>query len=975
MEHRHRQEVLNVLLAQLLQERGLVSAPEVIRRGPSTTTRLPDVIVDLHGLRLVIECEFSAKPLSAARQKALEKAQERVRQAVAHVGVAVLYPASLKSERFEALKERLARSELQYAVVTETGTTDPRPQERLFRHEPVPPSYQDGDVEGLAQTLRRCYEQLVDERTLEEAVQLIRTRIAACVDALEIQPATSVRMGQCLGIPDIDTRPGAKSERRRFAVNRIGALVLVNAMMFQEVLSQSHPKVHPLVWFKERRPFTSEIQHHWKFILDEINYYPVFHMATALLECFSAERSVSEALDGLLDAALRVVSWRALLRHDLAGRIYHRMLEEAKYFGAYYTSVPAAAMLLSLALSSRYYQIDWGDLGDLVRLRIADLACGTGTLLMAAADAISDNYIRACAERGAMPELTELHKRVVTQVLYGYDVLPAAIHLTACTLSLRTPDAPVDVTHLYRLLLGGDDRFLGSLDFIRPQGAVGTIFAQHQQIGGEGVVERGHVQLPDLDLCVMNPPFTRSVGGNLLFGNLPQKERSSLQRTLSSLLKARGLSASITAGLGSVFAALGDDYLKQGGHLAFVIPRALLSGVAWKKTRLLVEKKYHLEWLVVSHEPHHWNFSENTNLSEVLIVARKRENSENTERVNCVNLWLQPRNPVEAIGVSTVLAEREAPDVHEGQGALNLCLGGRKVGEAVAVPWAWLKGRLWSFPCAFAQTDLIRTLVQLLEGRLVLPRQDSSSQSADIPLTRLGSIGELGFDARDIHDGFEYSQSVTVYPAFWGHQAKAVRTIEQTANGFLSPLPKAKNGRPLRRASDLWPKAGRLLIAERLWLNTVALTSVLVRERVLAVQWWPFSPSSQDEDQLKALTVWLNSTPAILLMLGHREETRGAWVKFKKATLKQLPVLDLTALSRPVTSKLAKAFDLLADKPLAPLPQMESDPVRKALDDAVADALGLPRFEILRQLLAREPIVSLNLSRLLNRNSGHSKAR
>jgi len=40
----------------------------------------------------------------------------------------------------------------------------------------------------------------------------------------------------------------------------------------------------------------------------------------------------------------------------------------------------------------------------------------------------------------------------------------------------------------------------------------------------------------------MNPPFTRSVGGNLLFGSLPKDERARLQKYLSQILKEKNLS-------------------------------------------------------------------------------------------------------------------------------------------------------------------------------------------------------------------------------------------------------------------------------------------------------------------------------------------------------------------------------------------------------------------------------------------------
>jgi ubiquinone/menaquinone biosynthesis C-methylase UbiE len=36
---------------------------------------------------------------------------------------------------------------------------------------------------------------------------------------------------------------------------------------------------------------------------------------------------------------------------------------------------------------------------------MADLACGTGTLLMAAAEAVTDNYVGAVSEHGGMHDV------------------------------------------------------------------------------------------------------------------------------------------------------------------------------------------------------------------------------------------------------------------------------------------------------------------------------------------------------------------------------------------------------------------------------------------------------------------------------------------------------------------------------------------------------------------------------------------
>ena len=100
----------------------------------------------------------------------------------------------------------------------------------------------------------------------------------------------------------------------------------------------------------------------------------------------------------------------------------------------------------------------------------------------------------------------------------------------------------------------------------------------------------------------MNPPFTRSVGGNLLFGSLPKRERAELQKSLSRLLREKNITGIGQAGLGAVFVFLADKYLEEGGRMGLVLPRAVLTGVSWRKVRESLMDKYHVEYVITSYE-------------------------------------------------------------------------------------------------------------------------------------------------------------------------------------------------------------------------------------------------------------------------------------------------------------------------------------------------------------------------------------
>jgi hypothetical protein len=750
------------------------------------------------------------------------------------------------------------------------------------------------------------------------------------------------------------------------AISRISSLVIVNAMIFQEILaSYAEYRISTLERLKDEENVLNAFASQWRAILN-INYYPIFHLARELLLQIPVNAETVASLRSMADAAQRIVGLRAALRHDLMGRVYHKLLADKKYLATYYTRVPSAILLLKLALGGDTFSRRWHDFNDLMNFRIADLACGTGTLLMAASDTVMDNYVRASVKTGKTPNFIDIHRMLAEEIIHGYDVLPSAAHLTASTLALRAPEIAFKGMNLWSIPMGGALKSLGSIDFAYDKRVfvIRDMFGavrQGKKITGKGEKEFDHAYLPELDLCTMNPPFTRSVGGNLLFGSLPDEERAKAQSKLRKIVKRYHLQANITAGLGSVFVAVADRYVKRGGRLALVLPKALVSGVAWSPTRQLLAKNYQVEFLVASHDPERWNFSESTNLSEVMLVARKLERGEDISGKSTVviNLWRNPDTAFEALAIYHTLQNQPDPPGVRGQGALEFPLGKEKLGEALSFPWEEVRQwPAWILPCAFAQSDLIRAAYFITKGELWLPGRRGF---APIPLKPLGDFAVLGPDVRDIHDGFSVSQHATAYQAFWSHDAQIIKSLEQEPNAFLMPLSEAKTGRHLRKAENLWPLAGRIMLAERIWMKTHRMLCLRLSQIVLSNTWWPVSLKEpfQNEEIEKALALWLNSTLGILLVLANRQETRGAWMKFKKPVLEGLPVLDMGGLSAGQLGQLAAAYDEVCREELQSFPEMDTDPVRARIDAAVAQALNLPDFSILRRLLAQEPVVCL----------------
>jgi hypothetical protein len=747
-------------------------------------------------------------------------------------------------------------------------------------------------------------------------------------------------------------------------VLRIASLTIINAMIFQQVLAEQDARIRSLNRAVEGKNVAESLFKSWTAIL-QIDYVPIFTTAKDIIRELVGVPDADAALKALADAALRITGRRAALRHDLMGRIYHRLLGDAKFFGAFYTTVPAASLLLKLTLEPSEFAIDWSSLEEIGKLRIADLACGTGTLLKATLQTIVENHVRVRAEKGQLPDLKAVHKLLVENVLWGLDVVPFAIHLAGSALALHEPDVEFGVMNLSTLPVGGKQTRLGSLDLLTGQevSVQADLFgaaAAPARVSGKGEI-RDKINLPKLNLCVMNPPFTRSVGGNLLFGHAPAKERARMQTALKKIVADEGIPANITAGLGSVFVALGHRRLEANGHLSLVLPRALLSGVAWKETRKLLGNNYHVKYIIVSHEPGSWNFSENTELSECLIVAQRSEPG-HTKPTKVVNLWTKPKSSVEALTVASLIQKSPGASLDDLVGTDELGSDAHKYGEVILSPAEQVRNGNWNAGAVFSQTELCRAAHFLTKGKVFVP---GSGIVGAIAVTRLKSIADLGPDRRDIHDGFKVTDQETEYPAYWGHDTESAQGIAQQPNKWLMALSRAPKGRNLRDAHLLWSRSGGLLVAERLWLLTTRVFAVKLNERVLSNTWWPIAVHAEGSTQdtwEKILALWFNSTAGIISLIAARVDTRGAWVELKKPIMEEIAVPDPRKVHKKAQASLCSVYDEISRLEVESLPSIDSDSVHMKIDAALASAFEIDDdLSRLRTMLAREPIVSMRL--------------
>ena len=935
MAQRNREEAVNTQLAILISRYGVIADGETIHVHGK---HRPDVLFQLRGLRVVIEGKFPDNPNAA--NVVLDDARKRVRSGIAHIAAAVIYSDELRNAPTTKIIGVLEKTRLKYRIVAETHEN-----ENWFEGNPL----------ELMGALRRAQEALTKDDIVESTAKSLSRQLETIARLWIGQQKICDRLSLILGIFSPKGETAEKADERRETAARVSALVLANAYIFQEQLALTDPRIETLRKIESSTDMIGATAKHWRWTWENINYVPIFQLGERVLNELPGSKNTTVAVTALLAEAQAICRQQAALRHDLMGRIYHWLLHEAKFLGTYYTSVSAATLLLKLTFSLEWKQ-DFSSPRELADFKVADLACGTGTLLMAAAQSLSDRYIRDRAAQDLSlsdKDISILHQTLMQNVLHGYDVLPTALHLTASTLALLAPEVAFRNMNLFVMPMGIDHGIarLGSLDFLDGSEVKTQFSLDDTQLDtlrtGAAKSSYANAKVPPLQLCVMNPPFVRSVGGNLLFGSLPD-ERGRMQAELKSRVKSIGANA--TAGLGGVFVALADRRLEKGGRLAFVLPAALISGEAWGPTRRLIGDKYHLEMVIASHDADRPNFSENTDLSEILFIARKRDREKGGSTLY-VNLWRNPRSIHEALDLATRITDQKEPVAVTGAGFTSIPSPNGKLGEIVSVPVPAGEEN-WS-GALFAQTELFRTFWSLQTGSL---RISGQTKSYKLPLTSLKSLGGLGYDRRDIHDAFEVSyEDWSPYPAFWGHKAEKVTSIAQQHTARLIARTTAAAGRKMKDAAAVWSKAGTILLVERLRSNTHRLIATRFDEAVLGNTWWSFKGDGLTTDQEKALVLWLNSSLAVLSFFGRRVVTEGAWMQMKKPGWLSMPVLDVRQLNRDQLKQLDRTYKEIGGKELAPVSKLDSDVTRIMIDDCLSDVLGIPDLKSVRALLSREP--------------------
>ena len=493
--------LFNGSLADLLRTHGLEAEAEQVIRDRDGRNHQVDVLVELDEHAVAIEAEFApARTVIADARKRLPEHPLYWRGLPVACAFTLVYPETLR-----AIPESHARTQLATCNVLEFSQLFPdevQTEARLFP-DAKPTSDTVGTTSGSVVTLAECLHDFwlraESSSAVEETIHAASAAIARASECLSKAPQLHPRATD-------DSDPAATS-----------ALIWLNALLFQELLAQnlSPESLPPEHRDKRILPPDSDgdpdtLMRQWKEILT-INWWPIFHYATEALRSVPT-RPATLALKELRPVARTIAKRGIIRRHDIAGRIFHRLLNTRKFLATNYTTIPAAVLLAGLAFDSKaspWKAITWNNREAIGKLRIVDPACGSGTLLMAAVQEVLKRH----RQQAGQAEEPETIRTLLEKAIHGYDVVPAAIHLTAATLAMAESRQVINNMPLYWMPHDVDKRpRLGSLDFLARSAGRGKAHhlpmfpdATRDPARRTGTGKRKHdVFMPDCDLVIAN---------------------------------------------------------------------------------------------------------------------------------------------------------------------------------------------------------------------------------------------------------------------------------------------------------------------------------------------------------------------------------------------------------------------------------------------------------------------------------------
>lgn len=690
-------------------------------------------------------------------------------------------------------------------------------------------------------------------------------------------------------------------------------------------------------------------------IIESVNYVPVMELAKESLLVVGDSAAISEILRSLEELSAEVNTLQAKHVYNFAGELWQRLVTDREERASHYTK-PEVAELLATLSAQRFAN---RSVEELASLDLMDAACGTGTLIGAGERALRRIYT---LKGGSDPSL---HRKRMEEHIIALDVNGIAGTLTAKRLT------DLDVAQDYsesRIAIVTHEA--GSLSLLNPESA-----GISDMLGGGGrglnpgnTARVGTVQIPlgSVDWALMNPPYSRA-----------RKGRQQAAKGLAPLRKAAakyGWKMSHgQAGLGSDFGSLSNMRLSKGGVFAHVLPLTAAHSGSWTSWRRQLLRDFDSVVVIANTSADELqSMSADTNMSEMLVVATKRDRSDAKQspaELLCVNLGSAPTNMAEGYALAREISEISP-------------LG--RSGIANWGNWALVKergpGEPWG-AVANRNVELIAVSEQLLDGEFYDPDLLTSTRMA-LAMSTLADVAEAGPTHHKIGHpkggdpigGFEWTRldDLSVVPSqlsVWAADGKRQKSImvDPTHGGSIVDR---------QLASEVIDQRSHWFVSRNLAWPSQAIALAKTKAVAHGGSTWNALQAISDPHG-KCVALFYNSIFGAIARRAYGQKSqRGPRARVQVGGIPGIPCPAFSSDTKAGTTARSIAethFDRLSELDLESFFYCFRDENRHQIDDVVAMMLGLDPSDSdvqsmmrrYRILFASEPNVNGRSERLL----------
>ena len=925
-------------------------APEFRRQ-----KRRCDLMIDAHRRAMrpvIIECAYGGDNDKDAAGRLTQDEFTDVDTVIA-LAIPLTFQELTDRQCLDQLRQPNCR--LRYASLQRRDDNDKGATDGVFR---FPSSgYCQGNVADLAAFVRMS---AASRATISRTANKATSHLARAAEILGGGFSPSA-------IHDITARVGQRSS--------LGAIRTVTLLWMDAMLVQSYLRNRDFLPLRDIPNPTPDGHHNpadlieaWQRVLNA-NWHSIFEPAIEALKMASGynSRVTKDALFCITEACMEIAQSRIGDGFNVGGELFPKIAPDRKTAAAFYTTSASAEFLAGLTIRESDRE-DWGDFDIFKRLKVADLACGTGTLLRHAY-----RRVRLLGEaRGwNIDEVGKVHIDAMQGGLIGTDVSPIAAHLTNSGLTLSGGALPYSHTQIGWVEAGrpvsvGNGLSTGSLEFLTSATISNALMGEDTSGEMSGIDTGRAITVGDasIDYIVMNPPYSRTRGGQSAFdiAGMDETQRQECQARWGQLI--RQIPANKTAGMAASFLCLASQKIKDGGRIGFVLPFSFAFDKSWGKTRAMIVEDFE-DILAISSTGlrDSDSFSADTGMGEMLLVATRRKRNgtrHEAAEVRCVNLYRAPNRQGEA-GESARAILAHLDDM-PGE-TKPILIGDEELGQIIRFqptqsydPWLAL-GSL---------QDAISLDVKGIATDGALMGVPFRCQMTTLgQLFKVGPTHDLIGHPRggDGRGAFQWTNLQAVndrlrYLALWAANARDQRQILCKATHRGEVRDRAKMEKVLLSRGHLHYARGMR------WTSQAILAAVTKRE-VFGGRAWT-SLLHESEAVRSAFALWANSTMGLMVHWSRGSRTQEGRAGTQVQAIKDMPCPNFLTLPKNVLNAAIPALTSISQRPMLPACRAHEDPVREQIDEEVVTLLAhdedaaramLRELKDIRLAWCREPSV------------------